>query len=40
MIHIRPARADEIERVREIERVSATRFLGTDRAWLAETPSE
>ena len=36
MIHIRPARADEIERVREIERVSATRFLGTDRAWLAE----
>ena len=36
MMHIRPARADEIERVREIERVSATRFLGTDRAWLAE----
>ena len=36
MIHIRPARTDEIERVREIERVSATRFLGTDRAWLAD----
>ena len=36
MMHIRPACADEIERVREIERVSATRFLGTDRAWLAQ----
>ena len=36
MMHIRPACADEIERVREIERVSATRFFGTDRAWLAE----
>lgn len=35
MIHIRPARADEIDRVRDIERVSATRFLETDRAWLA-----
>ncbi|WP_312161774.1 GNAT family N-acetyltransferase [Phenylobacterium sp.] len=36
MIHIRPARADEIERARDIERISATRFLGTDRAELAE----
>lgn len=35
MIHIRPARADEIDRVRDIERASATRFLETDRAWLA-----
>lgn len=36
MIHIRPARADEIERVRDIERTSATRFLDTDRAELAD----
>lgn len=36
MTHIRPARADEIERVRDIERTSATRFLGTDRAELAD----
>lgn len=36
MIDIRPARADEIEIVRAIERLSATRFLGTDLAGLAE----
>ena len=36
MIHIRPARADEIAAVRDIERVSASRFLGTDRAELAQ----
>ncbi|MBA4010271.1 MAG: N-acetyltransferase [Phenylobacterium sp.] len=36
MTHIRPARADEIDRVREIERISASRFLGTDRAELAD----
>lgn len=36
MIHIRPARADEIDRVRQIERASATRFLGTDLTWLAD----
>ncbi|CAN7474284.1 GNAT family N-acetyltransferase [Phenylobacterium sp. LjRoot164] len=36
MTHIRPARAAEIEPVRDIERLSASRFLGTDRAWLAE----
>jgi GNAT superfamily N-acetyltransferase len=36
MTHIRPARADEIERVRDIERISASRFLGTDRAELAD----
>lgn len=36
MIEIRPARADEIAAVRDIERVSASRFLGTDRAELAE----
>lgn len=35
-LHIRPARADEIERVRDIERLSATRFLGTERAALAD----
>ncbi len=35
MIQIRPARSDEIDRVRETERLSASRFLGTDRAWLA-----
>jgi predicted N-acetyltransferase YhbS len=35
-IEIRPARAAEIEAVREIERRSATRFLGTARAELAE----
>jgi len=36
MTHIRPARADEIDRVRDIERISASRFLGTDRAELAD----
>ncbi|MGH6997976.1 MAG: GNAT family N-acetyltransferase, partial [Phenylobacterium sp.] len=36
MTHIRPARADEIECVRDIERLSATRFLDTDRAELAD----
>jgi len=36
MIQIRPARADEIAAVRDIERVSASRFLGTDRAELAD----
>jgi len=36
MTHIRPSRADEIEAVRAIERTSATRFLGTDRAELAQ----
>ena len=36
MIHIRPARADEIAAVRDIERVLASRFLGTDRAELAQ----
>ena len=36
MPHIRSARVDEIERVRDIERISATRFLGGDRAWLAQ----
>jgi len=33
---LRPARVDEVECVRDIERRSASRFLGTDRAWLAE----
>lgn len=33
---IRPARADEIETVRDIERRSAQRFLGTDLAVLAK----
>ena len=36
MIQIRPARADEIAAVRDIERASASRFLGTDRAELAQ----
>lgn len=36
MIQIRPARAAEIEVVREIERASATRFVGTGRAELAD----
>lgn len=36
MIEIRPARAEEIAAVREIERLSATRFLGTDRAEIAD----
>ncbi|WP_374534486.1 GNAT family N-acetyltransferase [Phenylobacterium sp.] len=36
MIQIRPARTDEIETVRDIERRSAARFLGTDRAELAD----
>jgi GNAT superfamily N-acetyltransferase len=36
MTDIRPARADEIDRVRDIERISATRFLGGDRAALAD----
>lgn len=36
MTHIRLARADEIDRVRDIERISATRFLGTYRAELAD----
>lgn len=36
MTHIRPARADEIERVREIERTSASRFLGTELASIAD----
>lgn len=35
MIQIRPARVAEIERVRDIERISATRFLETELAWLA-----
>ena len=35
MIQIRLARPAEIERVRDIERRSATRFLETDLAWLA-----
>ncbi|NNC15777.1 GNAT family N-acetyltransferase [Corallococcus exiguus] len=33
---LRPARLDEIARVREIERLSARRFLGTDLAALVE----
>lgn len=36
MIQIRPARPAEIERVRDIERCSASRFLGTELAWLAD----
>lgn len=36
MIQIRPARADEIAAVRDIERASASRFVGTDRAELAD----
>lgn len=36
MISIRPARTAEIERVRQIERVSATRFAGSDLAALAD----
>jgi len=36
MISIRPARRAEIQRVRQIERLSATRFLGTDLASLAD----
>lgn len=33
---LRPAHPTEIEQVREIERTSATRFLGTDRAAIAD----
>jgi GNAT superfamily N-acetyltransferase len=36
MIQIRPAGLAEIERVRDIERRSASRFLGTELAWLAD----
>ncbi|HEY9236408.1 MULTISPECIES: GNAT family N-acetyltransferase [Phenylobacterium] len=36
MIQIRPARPVEIGRVRDIERMSATRFLGTDLASIAD----
>ena len=35
-VQIRAGRADEIEAVRDIERTSATRFLGTERAELAQ----
>ena len=33
---LRLADPSEIETIRDIERASATRFLGTDRAWLAQ----
>lgn len=36
MIQIRPARLADVERVRGIERISATRFLDTELAWLAD----
>jgi GNAT superfamily N-acetyltransferase len=33
--YLRPARADEIETLRDIEKTAATRLLGTDLAWVA-----